>query len=80
MTKNKLSEGVAGSKIVAFFAENHAEEGVPVDAESLGGNTDPDSMNYRITFDNERVSDWRIQFAGEFSLDITSAEKYNEVI
>lgn len=78
MTKNKLSEGVAGRKIVAYFAENHAEEGVPVDAESLGGGTS--AYNYRITFDNEHVSDWKVTFKDEYSLEIVDAGKFNDVI
>lgn len=80
MTKNKLSEGVAGAKLIAYFAENHAEEGVPVDAESMGPFDEASYMTYRITFDNEHVSDWKVTFEDEHSLEIVDAEKFNEVI
>lgn len=82
MAKNKLEEGVVGSKIVAWFLQNSDPNNLPNDAVAIhDGPAIKDQMKYRITFDNESVSDWLITFeSGIRGIVITSAEKYNDVI
>lgn len=79
--KNKLAEGAVGAKIVDYFAKNVEGDKVPVDANVLAGSyLGRDQIQYRITFDDESVSDWLITFVDGNSLDIESAECFNEVI
>ena len=76
--QRQLKEGVLGSKLVDWFQHNLGI--TPVDAECLSQNTRELSANYRITFDDESVVDYRITFESRVSLDIVSCEEYNRVI
>lgn len=82
MTVRKLSEGVVGAKLVDYFI-NTLETNPPVGAECLSFIMATDQVQYRLTFDDGRVSDWLITFEPGYSNstnDIVSAEQFNEVI
>ena len=72
-----LIAGAAGRVIVDWFIHNCPEK-EPIEAEHLDhiGN----EYNYRLTFEDGSVSDWHIVYAADLSLEIESAEMYNEVI
>lgn len=79
MAKNKLAEGVLGSKMVKYF--ELYEDKVPVDAEYLQQPTgDYSQRQYRLTFEDGSVSDWLFTFEHGRTLVIVSAEMFNEVI
>lgn len=87
---NKLSEGVVGKKLIDYFAQT--TNSVLVEAEYLG-HVSTDEVNYRMTFDDGSVSDWKVTFApvNEFaytdpewdyakSYVVESADCFNEVL
>lgn len=74
---NKLSEGVVGRELIAFFER---EEGkTPTWAECIGSN-DRDQYNYRITFSDDTVADYHVTFESGRSFVVLSAEEFNRVI
>lgn len=76
--ERKLSEGVVGSKLVEYFSAN--ANGIPVHVEYLGHMNNNVEVLYRITFDDETVSDWKVTFESPTSVEIESADCYNQVI
>lgn len=79
MTKNKLKDGALGAKMVEFFEREHGI--IAVDADALpGSDFGGEHVNYRITFEDESVSDWKVIFAPGLTTDIIDAECFNQVI
>ena len=75
---NKLRDGVAGRKIVAYFEENGGK--VAVNAESVGnvvGNVEAKFWVYRITFEDGEVADYKWEWASGVSegFKVQSVEK-----
>lgn len=73
----KLVDGVFGAILVDYFQTEHML--TPVEAELLETVSVTES-NYRITFEDESVSDWKISFPNSHTLEIEAANKYNEVL
>lgn len=73
----KLVDGVFGAILVDYFQTEHML--TPVEAESLEQISSLEA-NYRITFEDESVSDWKLFFESPHSLEIEAANKYNEVL
>lgn len=73
-----LNEGVVGSRMVAYFKANG--ETPPVEAEYISGDTDDVEINYRFTFPDESVADYKVVYEAPFSLEIVSIEWFNQVI
>lgn len=77
--KNRpLREGALGMRICSFFEKEHQR--VATDAEPLSQDYTENTGNYRITFDDDSVEDWKFYFAGRLSLDITWGEMYDKII
>ena len=75
--KQPLGEGVVGKQLVNWYkAQNHS---LPVSAEMLSRNGAENTVNYRITFEDETVTDNVIYFDGT-SIYILDIEEYDQVI
>lgn len=75
--KRQLKEGAMGSKLVDWFQHNLGI--TPVDAEYLDRPSKHET-NYRITFDDESVADYKVTFEPKGFLIIADIEEYNRVI
>jgi hypothetical protein len=73
-----LREGALGGRIVDYFEKEHQR--VAVEAEPLSQDYTENTGNYRITFDDGHVEDWKFYFEGRLSLGITWAEGYDQII
>jgi len=71
----KLSEGVVGSRLIAFFEEHFGI--TPVYAIHTDGNPYSDKIEYRITFTNGYEADYLITWESGNSLNIVAAEEYD---
>lgn len=75
--KQPLGEGVVGRQLVSWFkAQKHS---LPIWAEMLERNGTENTVNYRITFEDETVSDHKVSFEGH-TTNVLDIEEFNRVI
>jgi hypothetical protein len=77
---NKLSDGVVGGKLVQWFKDNENRDNLPVDSETLENNIREDYANYRLSFEDGTVADYKVTFEHDSWFDIESVEEFNRVI
>lgn len=81
MFKGPLKDGVVGREIVSWFETWEDSNNLPIEAELLGyANDAKTEINYRLTFEDESVSDWHFVLEPKGIFNIESVDKFNDVL
>lgn len=79
MSKGPLRDGIVGGEMVQWFFDYEDPNNLPIDAEYLLKLSDTE-LQYRLTFEDGSVSDWKFVIHPVGIFHILAADKYNDVI
>lgn len=79
MSKGPLRDGIVGGLMVQWFFDNEDPNNLPVEAEHLEYLSKTE-INYRLTFEDESVSDWKFTIHPVGIFHILAADKYNDIL
>lgn len=78
--KNPLIEGALGKHLVEYFEKEHQRTAIDAEVQGEPFNHEELTGNYRITFDDETVEDWKFYFPSFYTFQVTWAEMYDKII